>query len=55
MPKLELRPEWLATVRQPIALHLPSAEVFAYASRANGTSHDGSVLISLPVTLLFPC
>jgi uncharacterized protein len=44
MAKLDLRPEWLETVRRLIALHIPEAEVFAYGSRTNGTSHDGSDL-----------
>lgn len=44
MAKLDLRPEWLETVRRLIALHLPDAEVLAYGSRVNGTSHDGSDL-----------
>lgn len=44
MPKLDLRPEWLKTVRSLIADHLPDAEVLAYGSRVNGTSHDGSDL-----------
>ena len=44
MAKLDLRPEWLETVRQLIARHLPDTEVFAYGSRVNGTCHDGSDL-----------
>ena len=44
MPKLDLRPEWLETVRRLIAAHLPDAEVLAYGSRVNGTSHEGSDL-----------
>jgi len=44
MAKLDLRPEWLETVRQLIALHLPGAEVIAYGSRVNGTCHGGSDL-----------
>jgi predicted nucleotidyltransferase len=41
---LDLRPEWLETVRRLIAAHLPDAEVLAYGSRVNGTSHDASDL-----------
>ncbi len=41
---LDLRPEWLATVRSLIVLHLPDAQVLAYGSRVNGTSHEGSDL-----------
>jgi len=44
MAKLDLRPEWLETVRQLVALHLPDAEVIAYGSRVNGTCHGGSDL-----------
>lgn len=44
MPTLNLRPEWLDTVRRLIVLHVPEAEVFAYGSRVNGTCHDGSDL-----------
>ena len=44
MPKLDLDPKWLETVQRLIAVHLPEAEVFAYGSRVNGTSHDGSDL-----------
>ncbi|QXE89585.1 nucleotidyltransferase family protein [Geomonas subterranea] len=44
MPKLDLRPEWLEMVRQLLAVHLPDAEVLAYGSRVQGTSHDGSDL-----------
>ncbi|OGU06822.1 MAG: hypothetical protein A2075_07060 [Geobacteraceae bacterium GWC2_58_44] len=41
---LDLRPEWLETVRRLIAAHIPDAEVWAYGSRVQGTSHDGSDL-----------
>lgn len=44
MAKLDLRPEWLETVQRLMALHLPDAEVFAYGSRVNGSSHEGSDL-----------
>lgn len=44
MRKLDLRPEWLETVRHLLAVHLPDAEVLAYGSRVQGTSHDGSDL-----------
>ncbi|OHB32438.1 MAG: hypothetical protein A2X84_07915 [Desulfuromonadaceae bacterium GWC2_58_13] len=41
---LDLRPEWLVTVRRLLAEHVPDAEVLAFGSRVNGTSHDGSDL-----------
>lgn len=41
---LDLRPEWLEALRQILAIHLPDAEVWAYGSRVQGTSHDGSDL-----------
>lgn len=41
---LDLRPEWLMVVRRILAEHIPEAEAFAYGSRVNGTSHDGSDL-----------
>jgi uncharacterized protein len=41
---LDLRPEWLEIVRRLIAAHIPEAEVWAYGSRVQGTSHDGSDL-----------
>lgn len=44
MATINLRPEWLHTIRQLIATHLPEAEVLAYGSRVNGTSHDASDL-----------
>jgi predicted nucleotidyltransferase len=44
MAKLDLRAQWLETVQQLIAEHLPEAEVLAYGSRVNGSSHDGSDL-----------
>ena len=44
MATLDLRPEWLETVRRLLALHLPQAEVWAYGSRVNGTAHEGSDL-----------
>ncbi|MCM2359610.1 MAG: nucleotidyltransferase domain-containing protein [Geobacteraceae bacterium] len=44
MATLDLRPEWLETVRRLLALHLPEAEVWAYGSRINGTAHEGSDL-----------
>lgn len=43
-PMLDLRPEWLVVVRRILAERLPEAEVLAYGSRVNGTSHDGSDL-----------
>lgn len=44
MAMLDLRPEWLETVRRLLALHLPDAEVWAYGSRLNGAAHEGSDL-----------
>ncbi len=44
IPMLDLRPEWLDTVRRLIAAHLPDAEVLAYGSRVQGTAHGGSDL-----------
>lgn len=44
MAMLDLRPEWLEIVRRLLAVHLPDAEVWAYGSRVQGTSHDGSDL-----------
>lgn len=41
---LDLRPEWLDTVRRLIAAHLPQAEVLAYGSRVQGTAHEASDL-----------
>ena len=41
---LDLRPEWLETVQCLIAAHIPDAEVWAYGSRVQGTSHEGSDL-----------
>ncbi len=55
MARLDLRPEWLETVRQLIALHLPEAEVLAYGSRTNGTSHDGSDLDLIARNPADPC
>lgn len=43
-PMLDLRPEWLESVRKLLAVHLPDAEVWAYGSRVQGTSHDASDL-----------
>lgn len=41
---LDLRPEWLETVRRLVAAHIPGAQVWAYGSRVQGTSHEGSDL-----------
>ncbi len=41
---LDIRPEWLEIVRELLAVHVPDAEVWAYGSRVQGTSHDGSDL-----------
>ena len=43
-PMLDLRPEWLSVVRRILTERLPEAEVLAYGSRVDGTSHDGSDL-----------
>jgi predicted nucleotidyltransferase len=44
MPTLDLRSDWLETVRCLLAVHLPDAEVWAYGSRVSGTAHEGSDL-----------
>lgn len=44
MATIDLRPEWMTTVLRLIAEHLPEAEVLAYGSRVNGTSHEASDL-----------
>jgi predicted nucleotidyltransferase len=41
---LDLRPEWLAIIRQILATYLPEAEVLAYGSRVTGRAHEGSDL-----------
>lgn len=41
---LDLRQEWLEILRQILAVHVPDAEVWAYGSRVQGTSHNGSDL-----------
>jgi len=41
---LDLRPEWLSTVRQLLAETVPDAEVLAFGSRVNGTAHEASDL-----------
>lgn len=54
---LDLRPEWLEVVRQLLAVHLPDAEVWAYGSRVQGTSHDASdldLVVRNPVDLSKP-
>ena len=54
---LDLRPEWLEVVRQLLAAHLPDAEVWAYGSRVQGTSHDASdldLVVRNPVDLSKP-
>jgi uncharacterized protein len=43
-PRLELRPAWLARVRELIATHVPDCEVWAYGSRVTGGAHDTSDL-----------
>lgn len=57
MPTIDLRPEWLETVRQLLAEYLPDAEVWAYGSRVNGTAHEGSdldLVVRNPVDLSQP-
>jgi predicted nucleotidyltransferase len=54
---LDLRLEWLETLRRLIAVHIPDAEVWAYGSRVQGTSHDGSdldLVVRNPTDLTLP-
>jgi predicted nucleotidyltransferase len=44
MAKLDLQPEYLRLSLDIFESHLPAAEVWAYGSRVNGGSHDGSDL-----------
>lgn len=44
MASLDLRPEWLETILQILAAHLPETEVVAYGSRVSGAAHEGSDL-----------
>jgi len=44
MATLELPESYLRILRALLALHLPEAEVWAYGSRVNGSSHGGSDL-----------
>jgi len=39
-----MRPEWLVIVRRLLEMYVPDAEVLAFGSRVQGTSHDGSDL-----------
>ncbi len=42
--RLHLRPEHRRTLKKILREHLPGVEVWAYGSRVNGRSHDGSDL-----------
>lgn len=44
MATIDLRQDWLNVILSLIAAHLPDAEVLAYGSRVNGTSHEASDL-----------
>ena len=44
MPMLDLRPAHRLLLLDLLAEHVPHAEVWAYGSRVNGESHDGSDL-----------
>src|ERR1700733_6138168 len=44
MPKLNLQPQHLPVLLDVLKTHVPEAEVWAYGSRVNGGSHDGSDL-----------
>jgi len=44
MPRLNLKPEHLAILRQILHQYLPEAEIWAYGSRINGAGHDTSDL-----------
>jgi predicted nucleotidyltransferase len=44
MAAIDLRQDWLDVISGLIATHLPNAEVLAYGSRVNGTSHEASDL-----------
>ncbi|MBM3852554.1 MAG: nucleotidyltransferase domain-containing protein [Verrucomicrobia bacterium] len=44
MPTLDLRPAHRRLLLELLARHAPAAEVWAYGSRVNGRSHDGSDL-----------
>lgn len=41
---LDLAPRHLALLRELLAQHVPTAETWAYGSRVNGNSHEGSDL-----------
>ena len=49
--RLALAPEHLAELRELLARHVPQAEVRAYGSRVDGSSHEGS---DLDLVLLDP-
>lgn len=44
IPELDLRPAYREILRRLLAAHVPHVEVWAYGSRINGSSHDGSDL-----------
>ncbi len=41
---LDLKPKYLAMLREILAQHCPEMKVWAYGSRVQGLSHDGSDL-----------
>lgn len=49
---LDLAPRHLALLRELLARHVPAAEAWAYGSRVNGSSHEGS---DLDLVLRAPC
>jgi predicted nucleotidyltransferase len=44
MPKLDISPACLATIRELLASYAPESEVWAYGSRVLGEAHAGSDL-----------
>ena len=42
--RLHLKPRYRAAIEALLKTHLPGVEVWAYGSRVNGRSHDGSDL-----------
>ncbi len=43
-PRLDIKPPYREQVERLLREHLPGVEVWAYGSRTNGRSHDGSDL-----------
>ena len=43
-PRLDVKPPYREQVERLLREHLPAVEVWAYGSRINGKSHDGSDL-----------